>query len=255
MHAEYNASRAIAILVTTALLLNAMMPTLAYAATYLQGAEVNANTLVRYAYVAVTYYDSKGEQKLEKGWIDAIGETSFTIRGGGFRGKKTITYDKVLSVIMNDELTAPVKRKGDIKTRPTVARKIGTGLLTGGLGSILGGFTGVVISDDNCSVPCLGEFVLGIAIGYAIGVPIGVSMVDPSDKFLNTMLGSLLGAGAGIAITRANHELLIATFIFPLIGATIMSEQSRDTYEARRFSVGLAPNSDGKLSAIATLRF
>lgn len=101
----------------------------------------------------------------------------------------------------------------------------------------------------------MGEFVLGIAIGYAIGVPIGVSMVDPSDKFLNTMLGSLLGAGAGIAITRANNELLMATFIFPLIGATIMSEQSRDTYEARRFSVGLAPNSDGKLSAIATLRF
>ncbi len=111
-----------------------------------------------------------------------------------------------------------------------------------------------MIGDDNC-VPCLGEFVLGIAIGYAIGVPIGVSMVDPSDKFLNTMLGSLLGAGAGIAITRANNELLMATFIFPLIGATIMSEQSRDTYEARRFSVGLAPNSDGKLSAIATLRF
>ena len=119
-----------------------MAPTLAYAATYLQGAEINANTLVRDAYVQVTYYDSKGEQKLEKGWIDAIGETSFTIRGGGFRGKKTITYDKVLSVIMSDESTAPVKRKGDIKTRPTVARKIGTGLLTGGLGSILGGYTG-----------------------------------------------------------------------------------------------------------------
>ena len=32
MHVEYNASRAIAILVTTALLLNAMMPTLAHAA-------------------------------------------------------------------------------------------------------------------------------------------------------------------------------------------------------------------------------
>ncbi len=63
MHAEYNASRAIAILVTTALLLNVMMPTLAHAATYLQGTEVNANTLVQDTYVAVTYYDSKGKQK------------------------------------------------------------------------------------------------------------------------------------------------------------------------------------------------
>ena len=55
MHVEYNASRTIAILVTTALLLNAMMPTLAHAATYLQGTQVNANTLIRDAYVQVKY--------------------------------------------------------------------------------------------------------------------------------------------------------------------------------------------------------
>ena len=120
MYVEYNASRAIAILVTTALLLNAMMPTLAYAATYLQGAEVNANTLVQDAYVAVavTYYDSNGKQKLEKGWIDAIGETSFTIREGGFLGKKTIAYDKVLSVIMSDESTVPAKQMNEVNRFP-----------------------------------------------------------------------------------------------------------------------------------------
>ena len=38
-----------------AVLLNAMTPALAHAATYLQGTEVNANTLVQDAYVAVTY--------------------------------------------------------------------------------------------------------------------------------------------------------------------------------------------------------
>ena len=114
MYVEYNASRAIAILVTTALLLNAMMPTLAHAATYLQGAEVNANTLVQDAYVAVTYYDSNGEQKLEKGWIDAIGETSFTIRSGALFGKKTIAYDKVLSVIMSDESTESAKQMNEV---------------------------------------------------------------------------------------------------------------------------------------------
>ena len=104
MHVEYNASSAIAILVTTALLLNAMAPTLAHAATYLQGAEVNANTLIRDAYVAVTYYDSKGKQKLEKGWIDEVGETSFTIRSGGIKDKKTIAYEKVLSVFIGESV-------------------------------------------------------------------------------------------------------------------------------------------------------
>ena len=76
-----------AVFVIATLLLNALAPTLAYAATYLQGTEVSADTLIQDAYVAVTYYDSKNKQQLEKGWIDAIGETSFTIRNG-LMGKK-----------------------------------------------------------------------------------------------------------------------------------------------------------------------
>ena len=395
MHVEYNASRAIAILVTTALLLNAMMPTLAHAATYLQGSEANANMLVQDAYVQVTYRDNNDQEKLAKGWIDTIGETTFTIREGGFRGKKTITYDKVLSVIMSDESTVPAKqmnevnrfiremkkreieqakkekeakeeqtkreakqaaiqrlkqrlqdkivmigqfdlskrewyahvvytskegykrtaigqiikqdtdhivirvqekgglkirktiaytdidalvvaqylrdiealrrdeRKADIKTRPTVARKIGTGLLTGGLCAIAGGFTGLVIGDlaahncegDLCGLEVAAYMGLGMTIGYTIGVPIGVSKIDPHDQFRNAMLGSLLGAGAGMAITSANNQFAMSLVILPLIGATIMSELSRDTYEARRFSVGLAPAPDGNVRAIATLRF
>ena len=96
--------------VIAAVLLNAMAPTLAHAATYLQGTEVNANTLVKDAYVQVTYYDGKGKQKLEKGWIDAVGETTFKIRGRALFGKTTIAYDKVVSVIMSDESTTPTKQ-------------------------------------------------------------------------------------------------------------------------------------------------
>ena len=115
-----------AIFVTAILLLNTITPILAHAATYLQDAEVNANTLVRDAYVQVTYYDSNAEQKLAKGWIDTIGETSFTIREGGFRGKKTIAYDKVLSVIMSDESTVPAKQMNEVNRfiREMKAREI-----------------------------------------------------------------------------------------------------------------------------------
>ena len=102
------------VFVITNLLLNALTPTLAYAAIYLQSAEVNANTLVQDAYVAVTYYDSNGEQKLVKGWIDAVGEASFTIRIGALFGKKTIAYDKVLSVIMSDESTESAKQMNEV---------------------------------------------------------------------------------------------------------------------------------------------
>ncbi len=114
MQVEYNASKTIVIFVTTAFLLNAMAPSLAYAATYLQGAEVNANTLVRDAYVQVTYRDSNDQEKTERGWIDAIGETSFTIRSGGVKDKKTIAYDKVVSVIRSDESTVPAKQMNEV---------------------------------------------------------------------------------------------------------------------------------------------
>ena len=93
-----------AVFVTATLLLNAIAPALTYAATYLQGAEVNANTLIQDAYVAVTYYDSKNKQTLYKGWIDAIDETSFTIRNGIW-GKKKIVYTKILSLVMSEEAT------------------------------------------------------------------------------------------------------------------------------------------------------
>ena len=112
MQVEYNAIRAIAILVTTALLLNAMAPTLAHAAVDL--AEINANTLVRDAYVQVIYRDLNGPKKTARGWIDAIGETSFTIREGGFRDKKIVAYDKVVSVIMSDESTVPAKQMNEV---------------------------------------------------------------------------------------------------------------------------------------------
>ena len=102
------------VFVITTLLLNAMAPTLAYSATYLQGAEVNANTLVQDAYVVVTYRDSNGEEKLEKGWIDAVGETSFAIRAGGLKSKKTIAYDEVLSVTMSEESTVPAKQMNEV---------------------------------------------------------------------------------------------------------------------------------------------
>ena len=100
--------------VIAVLLLNAMAPTLAYAATYLQGAEVNANTLIKDAYVQVTYYDDKGKQKLEKGWIYAISETTFEIRSRALFGKTTIAYDKVVSVVMSDEVKRSVKQINEV---------------------------------------------------------------------------------------------------------------------------------------------
>lgn len=106
--------KTVAIVMVMAILLNAMAPALVNAATYLQGTEINANTLVRDAYVQVTYYDSNGKQKLEKGWINAIDETTFEIRSRAIFGKEIIAYDKVLSVIMSEESTTPIKQINEV---------------------------------------------------------------------------------------------------------------------------------------------
>ena len=106
--------RSLSIVMVVAILLNAIAPSLAYAATYLQGAEANANTLIRDAYVQVIYRDSNGQKKMEKGWIDAIDENTFKIRGRALFGKETIAYDKVLSVIMSEEATSRGKQINEV---------------------------------------------------------------------------------------------------------------------------------------------
>ncbi len=106
--------RSLSIVMVVAILLNALAPTLAYAATYLQGAEVNANTLIRDAYVQVIYRDSNGQEKMEKGWIYAIDKTTFQIRSRALFGKKTIVYNKVLSVIMSEKATTRGKQINEV---------------------------------------------------------------------------------------------------------------------------------------------
>ena len=65
-----------------------------------------------------------------------------------------------------------------------------------------------------------------------------------------------MGLGAGIWLTaNSDGELWPSIFVGPVAFATMMSELSRKPPQARRFSVGLVPNSNGHLSAVATLRF
>ena len=103
-----------AIFITAALVLNAMVPKLAHAATQRHGDQVNADALVRDAYIAITYYDHNDEKRMARGWIDAVGETSFTIRSGGLKGKTTIAYAKILSIIMSTESSVPAKQMSEV---------------------------------------------------------------------------------------------------------------------------------------------
>ena len=114
MYAERAITKTIALFATAALLINAIAPALAHAAKHLHGEQVNADTLVRDAYIAITYRDSNDRERSARGWIDAIGETSFTLRSGGLEGETTIAYANALSVIMSDESTVPAKQMNEV---------------------------------------------------------------------------------------------------------------------------------------------
>ena len=106
--------KSIAIFITAALVFNAMAPAFVHAAKHLQGEQVNANALVRDAYIAVTYRAGNDRERTAKGWIDAIGDTSFTIRSGGLKSKTTIAYAKVLSIIMSEKSSVPATQMNEV---------------------------------------------------------------------------------------------------------------------------------------------
>ena len=279
MQAEYNASRAIAILVTTALLLNAMAPTLAHAAIDL--AENNAPSeviagVVRYVgehareaaiykgqYVGVTYRKDDGETETAEGFIRVKNDVALTIYRGIWSEK--ISLDRIDVLIVCDhpsqlQRARHIMGKGNSGKKQLgmgerIGLKLGVGLLTGGLGAVFGGFVAAGGSGNTG----LGGYIIvlgGVAIGYTVGVPIGVSIVDPHDEFASTMIGSLLGVATSILIMgNGGEQYWPSLLILPPVGAIFMSELSRYASESRRFSVGLVPNPNGKLSATAMFRF
>ena len=297
-------TKSIAISVTATLVLNAMASMLAHAAKHLQGDQVNANALVRDAYIAVTYRDGNDRERTARGWIDAIGETSFTIRSGGLKSKTTIAYAKVLSIIMSEESSVPAtqmnevnrfirdekRRKAELKAKTGVihlqgeqvkadtlskkengleriAKKLGGGVLVGGLSILAGVAVGERIAWVTCDNPdayndgfrgCTGDGVIpGALVGYTIGVPIGMHWADRHDRFIYSFAGSMIGSAAGVLMCSNSREDELWPFLIigPLVGATIMSEFSRKLPKDSRFSIGLAPDRNGNVSAIATLRF
>ncbi len=262
--------RSLSIVMMVAILINVMAPTLAHAATYLQGAEVNVNTLIQDAYVQVTYYDNKNKQKLEKGWVYAIDETTFKIRSRALFGKEIIAYDKVLSVIMSDESTTPIKQINEvdrfirerqdgqrIESRSTrIGDKLAGGLVSGILFAVVGAGVGLINGDSckNAESICIdNEVALGLVGGYALGVSAGVSLFDPHDQFISALGGTLVGGAAGIGLTFVDYKLWPSILICPIIGATIMSELTRKPPD--RLNLSIAPTSAKGLRAVLTFNF
>ena len=135
-------------------------------------------------------------------------------------------------------------------------------------GSFLGSASGLGLGnalDSDCT-GCLDlGGVFGFFIGYTAGTAAGVSLVDSHDKFIVSLLGSMVGVAGGYRLS-VKAEDFWPFVVSSSVMATLASELSRADYlppifmsrsppETRRFSVGLIPSPRGRLSAVAMLRF
>ena len=167
---------------------------------------------------------------------------------------------------MTDRVSVKMERGGNRETGNRIAKKLATGALGG---SILGFVSGSLMAGnasaggDGLGQP-VGFYFFGL-LGYTVGTAIGVSQVDPHDRFVPSLIGSLLGSlpGIGLVSMTGSHNALLICPISSAVLAVWMSEGSRNHSAERafnppkvsRFSIGLAPSPKGHLSVIANLRF
>ena len=165
----------------------------------------------------------------------------------------------------SDRLSARTARRDDRKTGERITLKLRNGVIASGILQ-LGGIA--LIGSDSIAGPFPGAI-----IGSAVGAVVGVLRVDPPDRSRNSqklfmaLAGSWVGTMvAGSVTSRDTHYGLpdaLALLVCPVVGAAIATElwrkpipaETKSRSEARRISVNLGPNSTGRLSAVATLRF
>ncbi len=137
-----------------------------------------------------------------------------------------------------------------------IVGKLAGGILSGTLVGLAVGTVAEKAAGDCTGTFCgLGQFITGGWFGYLVGMPAGMSVFDPYDQFKYSLAGSLIGGAAGLGMLYMSEDIWPALVICPLVGATVMSEFSRELPENRRVSIGLLPGPKGRVSAVATLRF
>ncbi|MCY4605014.1 MAG: hypothetical protein OXE49_12350 [Gemmatimonadetes bacterium] len=169
----------------------------------------------------------------------------------------------------SDRLSGILRRRDDMEPGKRVAIKLASGAFKGVAAGLVGGVILLGIAaesqreaepgtDPSAAYAIEGAVaaISGFCIGNTVGSAVGVSKVDPHDRFIMSLGGSVVGLIGSIGLTYVSGGALWPSlFVGPVVGATVMSELWRKPPEARRFSIGLVPNSDGNLSAVATLRF
>ena len=261
------------------LILGLCLPQTLLAGVILEAGEIDSSKVKVGVYAEVIYGTGERDQvsgKWEKlntaqGYIKAVDAESLTIGRGLW--KEQIAFERIQKLILAESGREIDRLKEATDTLSVIDNRQqehhSTGIVEGRIakklaGSVLGGFlagmtvgmTGAAIVDcpEDASFCEIENFFIFGWYGYVVGLPIGMNRMDPQDRFTYSLAGSLIGGAASLALTDSKDEFW-TLIICPLVSAAIMSEFFRKPLENRRVSIGLLPGSNGRVSAVATLRF
>ena len=252
------------------LILGVCLPEALPAGVVLKAGEIDSRKVRVGAFAEVVYGKGKRDpasgqwEKLARarGYIKAVDAESLTLALRQGFGKKRIAFARIQRLIIakSSREIERLKRETGVELPLAYDRRIAAKLGSGAGAGVSAGLVaaGLMLilaqASPEPGMPVV-YAAIAVGIGYVIGVPVGVSRVDPHDRFIASLAGSLIGGGVGYHMTRRKYELWPSCLLFPLVGAATMSELTRKPPEARRISVGLAPGPKGSISALATLRF
>ncbi|MCE2448057.1 MAG: hypothetical protein J4F35_06630 [Candidatus Latescibacteria bacterium] len=175
-----------------------------------------------------------------------------------------------LSYVESVEPKMSRRTMDDMRTNKRIGNKLIAGTFVGGMAIFGGVAVGAILApaeecpsrdgdDPYCGLAPLATGVLIGSISYPVGTAVGVSRVDPYDRFIASLGGSVVGLIGGIGLTSASPSVLWPSlFIGPVVGATVISELWRkppQDSQNSRVSFGLSPIPNGGLSAVTALHF
>ena len=257
----------------------------------LESGEIDSSTVEVGAFVVIVYEQEKPHPILReweklittRGYVQAVGAEALTLALGQNGKPQRIALDRIQRLTLvgtpspeaaeldsvqidasraGDELEGTLDKFSAITDSMGIGKRIAVKLL---VGSFLGGASGLGLGNALAS-DCTGCLdlggVLGFFGGYTAGTAAGVSLVDSRDKFIVSLLGSMAGVAGGYRLS-VKAEDFWPFVVSSSVMATLASELSRTDYlppifmsrKPRLFSVGVMPNPNGHLSAVATLRF
>ncbi len=160
----------------------------------------------------------------------------------------------------------------DFATDPAIARCLATaststevplttaGLLgqfvVGGLGSIVGGFGGLILADklcddggnpDACFGPALMGIFIGGSLGFGVGVYFGGSLGAQTGSFVTTMLGAALGSAIPFLAAQVSDQSAASAVLLvaPMVGALVGFNATRRWKRRDGVAVGSLLRQDG----------